>query len=1318
MADASEFDPDTVLRRDLHRLRRLQSNPDAWQKLKDQSAARLMERRAQRAIIAYPSALPISAHVEEIKDLLAEHQVLVVAGATGSGKTTQLPKMCLEAGFGYRGMIGHTQPRRLAARAVATRMAEELGVGVGEAVGYAVRYADRVGDNTLIKLVTDGLLLNEIRRDRFLDNYEVIIVDEAHERTLNVDFLLGYLKRLMRRRRDLKLIITSATIDVDLFSQYFGGAPVVQVGGRGYPVETRYLETEEGVQQTLDEKILACIEDIETLPRQGSARDILVFQSGEREIFDTAHALRGALDERIEILPLYARLSARDQQRVFRPSAYRRIVLATNVAETSITVPNIGYVIDPGLVRISRYSFRTKLQRLPVEPVSQASANQRQGRCGRVAPGVCFRLYGEQDFLARPEFTDPEIQRTNLAQVVLQMRYLDLGTVGSFPFLDPPDPGAVRDAERLLDELGALSFGKQEGSKKQEAPTGQAEVGGLSEIGRTMARLPVDPRLARMLIAADEYRSLSEVLIIVSALAVQDPRERPLDRQGSADRAHAEFLDPRSDFLAFVNLWRWYVETRQATTRSALRRELDRRFVSSTRMREWHEMHRQLLLATRQLGMRVNDAPADYAAVHRALLRGSLSQIGFHDKKGNYLGPRNLAFRIFPGSALAVGGRATGGTATGIRPKAGPKWLICAEITETRRVYARCVAGVESKWIEQAGGELVKRQYSEPHWSVRRGEVMAYETVTLYGLRLAERRRVSYRRVDPDLCRALFLSEGLVRGGVSRAFEFLTHNQALVQQIVEQEAKGRRRDLLIAEASQADLYAERIPADVCSVASLVRWLKAASPYQQRRLLFEMADLIDTPDAVYSDDDFPPVMQIRGVEFPVRYRFAPGEADDGVSIEVPAGLLNALVGEALEWSVPGFFSRLVEQWLRTVPKQKRRLLAPMSDKLGDISSTLLKPGRYRQGRLLPALTEVIADNYGVRVQAADWDRERVDSHLLVNVRVVDGEGKLLAQGRDLGVLKSEFAGQIESRTSDVAAEFEQAGLTAFPDREVSPTVMLDDGAGQMIAYPGLQDEGDCVRLKLFTDPRARQQANRDGYARLALLAVTQTARHLKKTLAHEPKLGLHYASLGGARQLTDELLRAAAWNCFFHGKPLPRTSAEFAQRIRTDRGGFAGVFNETSGYLQAILQKRFEVVNTCNRMTSPAYKAALADVQEQLQALVPPDVLTITPRDYLAQIPRYLDAIGYRLAHLQGKVGRDEEQVHIFHDLLQRLDKIDAHTATTETEVLALRFAVEELRVAVFAEPLGAKPLGGARGKVSRKRLDNEFAVLERDLGLI
>ncbi|MEZ5560214.1 MAG: ATP-dependent RNA helicase HrpA [Pseudomonadales bacterium] len=757
-ADAG-ISPDSVMRRDLFRLRRLAGvDGEAFRTLLEASQTQLAARLALPVRIDYPAELPITAHVREIADLLGTHQVIVVAGETGSGKTTQIPKICLEAGFGRRGMIGHTQPRRLAARSVAARVADELGVTLGGAVGYAVRFSDQVGPDTLVKLMTDGLLLTEIRRDRFLENYDVIIVDEAHERSLNIDFLLGYLKGLCQRRRDLRVIITSATIDVHAFSRHFDNAPVLEVSGRGYPVAVRYAHTE----APFEEQLLECLEDIETGP-QSAARDVLVFLSGEREILDTAKLLRDRAGGRFDILPLYARLSARDQQRVFQTrgrQGSRRVVLATNVAETSVTVPNIGFVIDPGFARISRYSFRSKLQRLPIEPVSRASADQRMGRCGRVAPGTCYRLYTEADYLGRPQFTDPEIRRTNLASVVLQMQAFGLGDVRRFPFLDPPDPGAIRDAERLLDELGALRDGK------------------LTGIGRSMARLPVDPRLARMLVAADTQRCLSEVLIIASALAVQDPRERPLDRQAAADRAHEAFADERSDYLAFVKLWRWAEEVRQAATRSAFERELGKRFLSPARMREWRELHRQLLLAVRDLGLKPNEADADYASVHQAILAGSLSLIGLHDEKGDYLGPRNLRFRIFPGSALS--GRT-------------PRWLMAAEIAETTRVYARCVAAIEPRWIEQAAGHLIKRRYSEPHWSARRGEAEAFESVTLYGLPLVERRRVSYTRIDRAHARDLMVREGLVPGAVARPPPFLEHGTGVMRHLLELRKRGRRR---------------------------------------------------------------------------------------------------------------------------------------------------------------------------------------------------------------------------------------------------------------------------------------------------------------------------------------------------------------------------------------------------------------------------------------------------------------------------------------------------------------------------------------------
>ena len=1273
---ADPFDPALVMRRDEFRLRRLaRSDRAAFEALLERSTAELAARRAADVRIEYPAELPISAHVEEIRSLLEQHQVVVVAGETGSGKTTQLPKLALEAGFGRRGMIGHTQPRRLAARSVSARIADELGTSVGAEVGYAVRFSDQTGPRTLVKLVTDGLLLTEIRRDKLLERYDVIIVDEAHERSLNVDFLHGYLKRVLAKRRDLKVIITSATIDVEAFSRHFGDAPVVEVSGRGYPVEVRYV----GGDLSYEEKLLDCIEDIETGP-QGRARDVLVFQSGEREILETARLLRDAVGERMEILPLYARLAHRDQQRVFQPGGRRRIVLATNVAETSITVPNIGYVIDPGFARISRYSYRSKLQRLPVEPISQASASQRMGRCGRVAPGVCYRLYEEADFLGRPEYTDPEIKRTNLASVVLAMEAFGLGDVARFPFLDPPDPGAIRDARRLLEELGAI------------------ENGALTGVGRTMARLPVDPRLARMLIAANRERSLSEVLIITSGLAVQDPRERPLEKQGSADRAHAEHADQRSDLLALVNLWNFYEQARQENTRAGLKRLLEKRFLSPARMREWRELHRQLLLATRGLGLEINAEAADYVAVHRAVLTGSLSLIGVHEEKGNYLGPRNLKFRIFPGSGLAA---------------RTPKWLMAGEITETRRVYARSVAAVEAAWIEAVAGHLLKRQHSEPHWSARRGEAVAYESVSLYGLPLAERRRVGYAATDPAASRALMVRDGLIRGATPRRLPFLEHNLARVAALKEREARGRRRDLLASEDTQAALYDERLPADVCTFAALERWWRKAPAPERNRLFFSEAELSAAGSFSAPEEDYPPELSLRGTTLPLKYRFAPGEPDDGISIRVPLGALHALVGEALEWSVPGFFPAVCEQWLKSLPKAKRRLLAPVPDKVKDMLPLLMRGDRYRQGRLPVALAQVCEDLFGVRIDARDWDRSRVDAHLLMNVQVVDADGRLLAQGRDVEALQAQFAEQVRSRVEQGStADAERSGLTRFPeDLVLERSLVLNDGAGQVVVYPALVDGGDHVDLRLFPSEAEQRRANPRGYARLALLSVGQTARYLKKRAERERQLGLHYASLGTAGRLQDELLRGAAWYCFFAGEPLPRDACAFETRIQARKSRLTGTFEHTLDALKRILAGRFAVARLIDEMDSPAFKDALADARRHLDRLVPADVLSVTPEAQLEELPRYLDALDYRLRHLQGRVGKDREAAAIIEGFEARLARLAATPGVGDGELQGLRFAVEELRVALFAEPLGT------RGKASPKRLDRDFVALERELGV-
>ncbi|MFK7914147.1 MAG: ATP-dependent RNA helicase HrpA, partial [Pseudomonadales bacterium] len=834
--------------------------------------------------LTVPAVLPIAEQADTIVAALAATQVLVVAGETGSGKTTQLPKLCLRAGLGTKGLIGHTQPRRLAARTVASRLAQELEVNLGEQVGYSVRFADRTSTQTLIKLMTDGLLLAEIQSDRDLSRYEVLIIDEAHERSLNIDFLLGYLKGLLQRRPEFKLIITSATIDTQAFADHFQ-APVVEVSGRGYPVTVEYLAPSESAEPALVEQVLDCVARMEQAGSSGAGRDALVFLSGEREIFALARDLRSRLSERWEVLPLYARLPTKEQQRVFAPGTLRRLVLCTNVAETSLTVPNIGYVIDAGLARISRYSYRSKLQRLPIEAISKASANQRMGRCGRIAPGTCFRLYDEADFQGRPDYTDPEIKRTNLASVVLQMQAFRLGDIHRFPFLEPPEAGAVRAAIKLLEELQAFAQGR------------------ATALGRQMARLPVDPRLARMILEAAKRGALREVLIIVSALSVQDPRERPPGQRGQADARHETFAHERSDFLSWLSLWEWSEKERESLTRRRYERLLKTRFLSVPRMREWREVHRQLRLATQSLRLRANQVPAEYSAIHQALLSGSLGFVGRHDERGVFEGVQNLRFRIFPGSALF---------------ESRPKWLMAAEIAETQRVYARCVAHIEPRWVEEQASHLLKRQYSEPHFSAKRGEAMAYERVSFRGLPLVEKRRVSYTAIDPELARGLLISEGLVIGALAKKAPFLDANLARVRELQQQEAKLRRRDLLISAEEQAAWYHERLPVEVVCQRSLQSWLKRR-PENDGLLRWSNDDLAQTSAVGLAD--YPSELTVGDVQFRLRDRFARGEADDGVSIEVPLGKLSTLSPEDLSWGVPGTFEAQCEQWLKTLPKAR-------------------------------------------------------------------------------------------------------------------------------------------------------------------------------------------------------------------------------------------------------------------------------------------------------------------------------------------------------------------------------------------------------------
>lgn len=1229
--------------------------------------------------IEYPQSLPISSHAAEITRLIRKHPVVIVAGETGSGKTTQLPKICLEAGLGVSGSIAHTQPRRLAARTVAARIAEEMGSPLGEAVGYAVRFTDRTHPQTLVKLLTDGLLLTEIRGDRYLDTYDAIIVDEAHERSLNIDFLLGYLRRLVARRRDLKVIITSATIDVERFSTYFGGAPVVQVSGRGYPVEVRYLSEEDAAQsEDPEETLCRAVETVAGLPLAKSL-DTLIFQTGEQDIFENAKVLRARFGERYDILPLYARLRTSDQNRVFAAGNKRRLVLATNVAETSLTVPNIGFVIDPGLARINRYSYRSKLTRLPIEPVSQASANQRAGRCGRVAPGVCLRLYSESDFRSRPDFTEPEIRRVNLASVVLQMRAFALGDIETFGFIEPPDPGAIRDALRLLHELGALD-GEQ-----------------LTAIGRAMARLPVDPRLARMLTAAKERGALKELLIIVSGLSVQDPRERPREAQQAADLKHAQWLDPNSDFLSWVRLWDWLLNLHDTATRAGERRALEQNFLSPLRIREWRELHRQLVTSVKDLGWRINEVPASNEDVTRAIVSGSLSLLGTHDEKGVYLGARNSKFRIFPGSTLK--GR-------------NVRWLVAAEIAETTQVYARCVAPVEACWIEEAAGHLVARSHAEPHWDDRRGEARAYESVRLYGLPLAEKRSVRLAPVDPAQARELLIRDGLVAGAVPeiahRQISFIDTNLAEQRAVLDLEMRARRRDLTIPEAEICAFYAERLPADVVDVHTLLRWWRGLDAVHRQELFIDREFFRRNLDVGIGESQYPSTLNVGSFTFDLKYRFAPGAEDDGVNMIVPQGLLSGVVPELLDWSVPGYFQRVVESWLRTLPKAHRRDLSPIADRVEGISTFLLHPDRYRVGRLPRALGDALRALHEVAVSDVDWDHSRIDANCLINVQVVNATGQVVMQSRDMNHLLA--------RNRPVAQSSEPAlpvrkNLRAFPAEGLPQTTTLKLDGAPVLAYPALKDQGTGVAVVHLNSAAEATQSNRAGYARLALLLQTDTARFMRKELEKEKVLALHFASLGDARLLRDEVLMAAAWHCFFEGTSLPRDAASFDMRIDERAKNLLPAFRDIVDTLKRILAARFDLAKRMDELVAPAYAPALKEAREHLESLVPAQVLSVASAALLAETPRYLQAELYRLNNLQGRIGKDAERVRELEALSQRIARYAQHRLANAQTGADLLQQLEEVRVGVFAEPLAKKGLG------SPIRLDRALVAAEQSIGL-
>ncbi|MDP9407904.1 MAG: ATP-dependent RNA helicase HrpA, partial [Actinomycetota bacterium] len=1304
---------------------------------------RLAARRAGVPAVRYPEQLPVSQAKDEILAAIRDHQVVIVSGETGSGKTTQLPKICLELGRGVLGMIGHTQPRRLAARSVAERVAEELGVPLGGAVGFTVRFSDRAGDDTLVRLMTDGILLTEIQRDRLLRQYDTIIVDEAHERSLNIDFILGYLKQLLPRRPDLKVVITSATIETGRFSQHFDGAPVIEVTGRTYPVEVRYrplveeVEVDDDLDGDLDgdrgaadarpdagrrrpassaatsgrdgradgagradrdgdgervrDQVQAICEAVEELTREGPG-DVLVFLSGEREIRDTADAVAGLGLPNTEIVPLYARLSAAEQHRVFAPHTGRRIVLATNVAETSLTVPGIRYVVDPGTARISRYSHRTGVQRLPIEAISQASARQRAGRCGRVAEGICIRLYAEEDFLARPAFTEPEILRTNLAAVLLQMTSLGLGDIEAFPFVEPPDRRNVREGIRLLEELGALDSASADPRTR------------LTTVGRKLAQLPIDPRLGRMVLEADRNGVVGEVLVVAAALSIQDPRERPADAREAAAQSHARFRDERSDFLAWLNLWHYVRERQAELSSSAFRRMCKREFLSWLRVREWQDLHGQLRQVVKSLGISYRgpagtDAGPDDAAedetgdtalerpdwdadgVHRALLAGLLSHIGLYDAgRRDYQGARGARFAVAPGSALF---------------KKPPRWVMAAELVETSRLWGRVAARIEPEWAEALAQHLVKRTYSEPHWEKKRGQVVAYEKVTLYGVPLVANRKVGYAHVDPELARELFIRHALVEGDWETSHHFFRDNLRLLEDVEELEHRARRRDIVVDDETLFAFYDARIPADVVSARHFDAWWKKTRRAQPDLLTFTRDVLLNATAGGVRESDYPDVWRQGDLELALSYQFEPGSEADGVTVHIPLPVLNRVRPDGFEWLVPGLREELVTALIRSLPKPLRVHFVPAPDR----ARAVLAHVTPREEPLLDALERELQRMSAIPVPRDAWQLDRLPDHLRMTFRVEDTDGQCLAQGKDLPALQRQLAGEVRAAVVEAAGGLERTGLQAWPGGTLPRAVTQRRRGHAVQGFPALVDEGDSVAVRVFPTPGEAQRAMWLGTRRLLLLGLPAPTRVVKGRLSNASVLALSRSPHGSPVALLDDCAAAVVDSLVAeHGGPAWDEAAYDALRDAV-RAAYEERLLGVVRVVERVLPA-WHAVEARLKETGGGFPLLPArnDVRAQVDALVHPGFVTATGPRRLPDLVRYLRAAEHRLEKLPRDPHRDRERMRRIQELSEHYRQVlDRLPPARRAAAGQVRWMLEELRVAFFAQPVGtAYPISEER----------------------
>ncbi|HGF7229615.1 ATP-dependent RNA helicase HrpA [Vibrio cholerae] len=1227
-----------------------------------QSMMVVEQRKQQMPKIEYPALLPVSQKRDDIAQAIAHHQVVIVAGETGSGKTTQLPKICAELGRGKYGLIGHTQPRRLAARSVANRIAEEMETELGGFVGYKVRFTDQISDQTQIKLMTDGILLAEIQNDRFLNQYDTIIIDEAHERSLNIDFILGYLKQLLPRRPDLKVIITSATIDPERFSKHFSNAPIIEVSGRTYPVEVRYrpLAGDDDSESDRDQ-LEGIFQAVDELCDEGLG-DILIFMNGEREIRDTADALSKRNLRDTEIVPLYARLSAGEQNKIFQPHAGRRIVLATNVAETSLTVPGIKYVIDPGTARISRYSYRTKVQRLPIEPISQASANQRKGRCGRTEEGTCIRLYSEEDFLSRPEFTDPEILRTNLASVILQMTALGLGDIEAFPFVEAPDKRNIQDGVRLLEELGAINDQIKDPKKR------------LTESGKQLARLPIDPRLARMVLEASKLGCLKEVMIIASALSIQDPRERPSDKQQSADDKHRRFNHEDSDFLTLVNLWHYIGQQQKALTSNQFRRQCKLDYLNYLRVREWQDVYTQLHQSTREMGFKLNDEPGSYHAVHSAILVGLLSHIGMKDQEKNeYHGARNARFNIFPASGLF---------------KKQPKWVMSAELVETSKLWARVVAKIEPDWIEPLAKHLIKRSYSEPHWSKKNAAVMAYEKVMLYGIPIVPKRLVNYGTIDPVLSREIFIRSALVEGDWETKHAFFKQNRALLAEVEELEHKSRRRDILVDDEELFQFYDQRVGTEVVSGRHFDAWWKTASRKTPDLLSFEKEMLFKGDASHITDLDYPNFWHQGNLKLKLSYQFEPGENSDGVTVHIPLPILNQVEPHGFDWQIPGLRHELVVSLIKSLPKTLRKNFVPAPN-YADAFLARVTPFEMP---LLDAMEKELRRMTGVTVLREDWKLDQLPAHLKITYRAVDHRNRKLNESCDLHELKESLKEKVQETLSQVADDdIEQRDLHTWSFGELPKVYQQKRGGFEVRAYPALVDKKDSVEIKLFETEQEQLSAMRAGQRRLILLNVPSPIKYLHANLPNKSKLGLYFNPYGKVLDLIDDCIACGVDKLIEERGGMvwePQAFEALKEHVRAELGD---TVVEIAKQVETILTTAYNINKRLKGKVDFTMAFALSDVKAQIEGLIFSGFATECGWKRLPDILRYMRAIERRMEKLP--VDPNKDRLHMLkiesvaNKYKELLNKIPKGMAIPDN-VREIRWMLEELRVSYFAQQLG------------------------------